>query len=76
MAKLKRKVHSVFAVGNWETSSGFHEVTVFYPSGAERTKKFRIWASANKYAKEQTVRLGLRSYVIDTPKNPHTQIRI
>lgn len=52
----------VFAVPKDETVSGYHEVT--YTSGSDlnrgRTRKFRKWALAKKFARDKAGELGCR----------------
>ena len=71
----KRK--AVFAVHKWETGDGKHHVhsgTDFNRKGA--TRRFTSWTRAEKYARKRAKELGLKSYIVDTPKRPHVTVRL
>ena len=70
------KKHSIFAVHKWETSTGKHDVTTFYPSGYNKTKKFEKWSGAERYAKSEAKRLKLLSYQVDTPQRSHVHVKV
>ena len=74
MAKKKPKV---FAVHGYETGDGLHRVhsgTDFNRKGA--TRKFKSWTAAENYARKRAKKLGLKSYMVDTPHRPHVVVKL
>jgi len=76
MVSKKEVKKDVFAVHDWETSSGGHDVTVWDKKGKEETKTFEDWEDAEIYAQEQAKKMGNRDYLVDTPSRPHVVMRI
>lgn len=73
------KKSSVFAVHKWETDDDrYHEVTVWERGKSDKgiTKRFNEWSAAERYAKREAFRLGLRTYMVDTPQRPHAIIKM
>ena len=61
----------VFALHNWETGDGYHRVSV-----GSTIRRFRKWSKAEAFAKKRAKKLGLDSYIVDTPKRAHVKIKL
>jgi len=69
--------NEVFAVHNWETATGkTHDVKVWDKRGRMRTKRFKDWEDAELYSQAMAMKLGIKSYQVDTPSRPHVRMKL
>ena len=67
----------VFAVHTWETFGNYHSVHFGEDLDKhENTKHFKTWKEAEEFANRKAIELGLDSYTIDTPDEPHVRKQV
>ena len=70
-------MNKVFAVHTWETVGDYYSVHFGDDlNKPENTKHFKTWKEAEEFANKKAIELGLDSYIIDTPEEPHVRKKV